>query len=237
MANVKGNLPGFTNPTNEAWKSADAYVYQSGDNASYASASSDESILVAGPARVTGLEGPAWVYGLQAVGVCTNFQWSQRKQIQPMKTIGSQRNFMITGPTGPFTASLGTWMIKGHSMVKNLYFNAISRGIDLGMFDRAPFAKGNEGQWNDITSRVMDIPFGFGVIVRDITKTIISARYFEMCYIQNDGFVIQPGQTIMKNINIIGDRSIPWNVGRVENTDLRAEMDKANSFENPEANI
>jgi len=198
--------------------------------------SPDDSILVAGPARLSlasnyitkgagqgetdeGLSGiPALFY---VIGVCQSIQIQDGSQIQPLKALGSRRH-LFTKTNIPATASLSRMMFYGPNLARALYKNVTAPIVTTN--DKY-YQGGNYKDSNFLTNLEEDlyrIPFGLGIIyhtpqtaslANDITYKGIAAgaEYLECCYLQSRSVSIQTGQTtVMEQVQIVADRLVPW---------------------------
>lgn len=230
MANV-GNLDAYKTAAPSVVSTENKHIYRSMDDSTYSSGHADETILLAGPARVKAVSD--WTgNGLETIGVSFGCSWSESRNIQPMKIIGSSRNIFTTTSSNPVQISMNTMLMHGTSMLNNLYHNARLAGVDLSKLEIKPYAGATDNKvWSNLSSNVYNIPFGMGIIFRDSSKRIITGLYFELCYISQLSTTIQPGATsISQSVGFVADRVIPWNVVSNLGDVLKAELDKANIF-------
>lgn len=180
--------------------------------------SPDDSIIVAGPSRLSG----ATNKGFYVIGVCQNVQISENSQIQPMKAIGSRRH-LFSKTNNPVQISMGRAMFFGNNLARALYMpnedpysetykqnNKYAQGYS---YDKSSFL-------TNLEEDLFRVPFGLGVIYHTAATAqenaatgsmAVAAEYAESCLIQSRNVSIQSQQAIvMEQVQLIADRMVPW---------------------------
>lgn len=205
------STPGVTTSLND-WHFQDNYVERLLDNAAYTSAHPDDTLLLAGPARFQG--GGAednFTDSLMAIGMVQNFSASQSKPIQPLMSIGSGRQFYVSGKaqTG---WNIGRLFVNGRNLLRALSTNAARAGVDVSKFDDpAAYKNGSDEQfWVNLDSELFLIPFGLAMFFRDKVHNKIGAFYMELCVIQSWQISLNAGgNMIAESVSGVADRVLP----------------------------
>jgi len=201
--------------------------------------SPDDSILVAGPARLseaadrvlgagrfTGDELATAAGVFYVIGACQSLQIQESSQIQPLKALGSRRH-LFTKTNIPATASIGRMMFYGRNLARALYMNIEAPKVTIN--DKYYQGENTEGKGynasmflTNLEEDLYRIPFGLGIIYHTpYTASMASyvvgknmaagAEYLENCYLQSRSVSMQTGQTmVMEQVQIIADRVVPW---------------------------
>jgi hypothetical protein len=195
------------------WNFQDANVERIMDNAAYTSAHPDDTLIVVGPPRRTDFDGTP-LNSLTAVGMMQAFQYSAQKNVVPMRTIGSGRSFFLSDKAS-YQFQMGRLFVKGKNLLRALYQNAISRGIDLGDMDEhvSAAAQGSNsnvsGYFINFDSELFLVPFGMGVIFRDKAHNSLGAFYMELCMLNSYTVGVNAGQNmVMDNVSGLCDRVV-----------------------------
>ena len=217
-------LPGKTTGLN-SWHFQDNYVERLLDSAAYTSAHPDDTLLLAGPARFGGGtgDGRAFDESLYAIGMVQGFSASQGKPLQPLMAIGSGRQFYAAGKAQT-QWSITRLFVNGRNLLKALYHNAETAGIDVSKFDDpAAAASSNENFWINLDSELFLIPFGLAFFFRDKVHNKLGAFYMELCAIQSWSIqVAAGGNTIAENVSGLADRLIPIYPSQFDGTNWSA---------------
>jgi len=204
-----------------SWKNfQEVYIERLMDHSALSSAHPDDTLILAGP--------PRWLYGptnktilegggakqifdsMLPIGMVQSMEVNQQKPTTPMQAIGSGRSFYVSGKAMG-SSSIARLFVNGRNLLRALYTNAISSGVDATQFDDA-------AAWNDpkakfyanLDSELFLIPFGLAVFFRDKLHDEIGAFYLELCAIQAWSITISAGQSIvMENVRLIFDRLRP----------------------------
>lgn len=175
----------------------------------------DDCILVAGPPRRSHASSAD---SYHVIGFTNAIQYTQARQVQPVKAIGSRRHIFSVTNT-PVQGTIQRMMLLGRNLLRSLYDNA-RFGSDITNRN-SKFVVGNEGDdaawWTNLEEDVYRVPFGLGVIynapanVAGDLEYVAGADYLEVCTITNWQTSIQSGQTMMaESISFYADRVIPW---------------------------
>lgn len=227
----------FNNPTVDrtaitdiaSWETQykEQWIEMEHDNAMFDMVSPDDSIMVAGPARLSsagsavGATASANDGLFYVIGVCQNIQISETAQIQPLKSIGSRRH-LFTKTNTPASASIGRMMFYGKNLARALY--ALIDDSPISSNNNNKYAQGAEFEDSKFLTNLEEdlyrIPFGLGIIYHtprtaaNATVTVgdaVGAEYLECCYLQSRNVSIQSGQTVvMEQVQLLADRVVPW---------------------------
>lgn len=197
----------------ESWVAQSKYVERLMDNAAFTSAHPDDTLILAGPARLASIiadnAGGANADRLLAIGMMQNFQAAQNKPTVPARSIGSGRNFFLSG--GAQTSwGMSRLFVNGRNLLRVLYTQAKQVGIDVSKFDD-PAAKDADSQYFiNLDSELFLIPFGLAVLFRDKTRSTIGAFYMELCMLNSWNVAFSAGQNfIAENVSGLADRILP----------------------------
>ena len=106
------------------WNPQDACIERVMDNAAYTSAHPDDTLVLVGPARYSA--DPAKLSELYPIGMLQQMQVSQQRQVSPLQSIGSGRNYFLAGkPMVNF--SIGRLFAKGPNLYRALYKNVFAK--------------------------------------------------------------------------------------------------------------
>lgn len=204
------------------------------DNSAYTSAHPDDTLVLAGPPRLSAYSGDtadtneSMLDGCFAVGMLQNIAVSQSKPFQPMMAIGSSRTFYLGGKAQG-TAQIGRLFLNTDNLLKRMY----KYHIDTNKVDPAAFTTSGENPAGvginknyliNLDSEFFLIPFGLGVVFLNKAREAIGGFYMEMAVIPNYSVSIAAGQAmIMEGVTVLFDRLLPLPVKE----DRVAEFGKA----------
>lgn len=201
------------------WKFQNNYVERVMDNAAYQAAHPDDTLVLAGPARLSSVkaaEAPtANVQStLLAIGMLQSVSFTQSKPTQPMMAIGSGRSFFVSGKAQT-QWSIGRLFVNGRNLLRVLMHNAVSAGIDVTAFDD-PAATANSGApsnfFTNLDSELYYIPFGLASLFRNKAHDLVGSFYSELCMINSYSIGMNAGQNMMlENVSGLADRLLPFN--------------------------
>lgn len=189
------------------------------EEASYDLVNPDDSLLVAGPSRLSA----AADSGFYVIGVCQNVNISETSQIQPMKAIGSRRHLFSKTNT-PVQISMGRAMFYGKNLARALY-SIISSPFSEEDTTNNKYAQGtNYADSKFLTNLEEDLyrtPFGLGIIYHtprtahdNVSNGVwgaVGAEFAECCLIQSRSISLQAQQSIvMEQVQLVADRLVPW---------------------------
>lgn len=175
----------------------------------------DDCIFVSGPPRVSDTTSDYYV-----IGMASNFQYSETRQIQPLKAIGSRRH-IFAATNSPVQGSIGRLMMLAPNMYHAFFMNA-EVGDDIKSRNtKFVTSSGSDysAWWTNAEEDMFRVPFGLGVIYNAPAsaagaKKNAFAEYFEVCTIVNRSVALQAGQAmIMEQVSFMCDRVVPWSYG------------------------
>lgn len=189
------------------WAFQENYVERIMDNAAFTAAHPNNTIILAGPARL-----PKTNYDeeLQPLGMVQNFNVGHNRPTQPMMMIGSGRMFFLAGK-GQITFNIGRLMVNGRNLLRVLYTSALRNGLNVQDFDEPPMrSAATEKFWINLDSELFYIPFGLAVLFRSVSHDPVAAFYVELCMLNSWATGIAAGQNlIMENVTGVADRIRP----------------------------
>ncbi len=195
----------------DTWKFQESYVERVMDNAAYTAAHPDDTLVMAGPARKSGLvEGGA--RSLLAIGMLQTANFTQSKPTQPMMAIGSGRSFYVSGKAQT-QWTMGRLFVNGRNLLRVLYHNAVAGGIDPSQFDdvATDFSSTGQKYFINLDSELFLIPMGLGAIFRDKTHGYCGGFYAELCMLTSYAIGWAAGQNlILENVSGMADRLLPF---------------------------
>ncbi len=195
----------------DTWKFQESYVERVMDNAAYTAAHPDDTLVLAGPARKSGLrEGGA--RSLLANGMLQAANFTQSKPTQPMMAIGSGRSFYVSGKAQT-QWTMGRLFVNGRNLLRVLYHNAVAGGIDPSQFDDVATESSASGQkfFINLDSELFLIPMGLGSVYRDKSHGYCGGFYAELCMITSYAIGWNAGQNlILENVSGMADRLVPF---------------------------
>jgi len=190
-------------------------------NAMFDLVSPDDSILIAGPAKLSGVADTLGLSGggFYVIGVCQSIQIQDSTQIQPLKSVGSRRH-LFTKTNVPASASIGRMMFYGKNMARALYMNIDQPSVEINDKYYQGDTYGTSNFLSNLEEDLYRIPFGLGIIYHtprtasqsaDQGGVAAGAEYLECCYLQSRAVSVQSGQTtVMEQVQILADRVVPW---------------------------
>lgn len=230
-----------------SWRFQDHYVERAMDNSAYTAAHPDDTLVLAGPPRLTNAD-VASVNGNQtnsllAVGMIQAIQFSQQKQTQPVMAIGSGRSFFVSGKAQG-SGTIQRLFVNGRNLLRVLYHNARAADLPVNLMDD-PAARRLESQFYiNLDSELYLIPFGLGCLIRSKSHQAVGGFYVELTMIQSYqiGFTAG-GNSIAESVQFVFDRLLPFDaedttaygvpratldrvIGFVDDTTLNAEQEQ-----------
>lgn len=200
------------NLTQGSWRLQDHYVERLMDNAAYTSAHPDDTLVLAGSARLDTVDTGATegIKSLLAIGMLQTFSIQQAKPTQPVQAIGSGRSFFISGKAQG-SGTLGRLFVNGRNLLRVLYHNARAGNLNVQNFDD-PAAKDYKAQfYTNLDSELYLVPWGLGCVFRTKAHDFVGGFYAELCMINSWGIAFQAGPTaIMEQVTFMFDRLLPF---------------------------
>ena len=217
------------------WRFQDHYVERLLDNAAYTAAHPDDTLVLAGPARVDtvdiGNSDGTSIQSLLAVGMLQNVQFGQTKQTQPVQAIGSGRSFFVSGKAQG-QGIMQRLFVNGRNLLRVLYHNARAASLPVQQLDD-PAAKRLEAQFYiNLDSELYLIPFGLGTVFRTKAHDFVGGFYSELTMINNYSVSFQAGANmIAEQVQFMFDRLMPFGEDSLVQTNVpRATIDTVLGF-------
>lgn len=194
----------------DEWRFQESYVERLLDNAAFTSAHPDDTLILAGPARLG--SGADFASSLLAIGVVQNFMATQNKMVTPMMSIGSGRQFFVSGKAQT-SFNMARLFVNGRNLLRVLYTNAKQAGVDVSQFDDPAATEEDNQFFVNLDSELFLIPFGLAILFKDKIHNSIGAFYMELCMLNSWSINFSAGQNfIMENVSGMADRVLPLNV-------------------------
>jgi len=219
----------------ESWRFQDQYVERAMDNAAYTSAHPDDSLVLAGPARldtvnVSNTAGNS-IQSLLAIGMLQNVQFSQQKQTQPVQAIGSGRSFFVSGKAQG-SGSMQRLFVNGRNLLRVLYHNARAVSLPVERLDD-PAARSVQSKFFiNLDSELYLVPFGLGTVFRTKAHDFVGGFYSELTMITTYAVSFQAGMNqIAEQVQFLFDRLLPFGEDTLVRTSVsRATLDTVIGF-------
>jgi len=216
-----------------SWRFQDQYVERELENAAYTAAHPDDTLVLAGPARmmVKMDSETTGVSSLLAIGMLQNVQFGQVKQTQPVQAVGSGRSFFVSGKAQG-QGQMSRLFVNGRNLLRCLYHNAVSVGARVENFDDKPADKNTDQFYINLDSELYLIPFGLGTIFRSKAHDALGGFYSELSMINQYSIAFQAGQNmIAENVTFLFDRLMPFHSNAATEPGVsRATMDSIIGF-------
>lgn len=194
----------------DTWSFQQSYVERVMDNAAYTAAHPDDTLVMAGPARKFGLTQGA--SNLLAIGMLQAVNFTQTKPTQPMMAIGSGRSFYVSGKAQT-QWTMGRLFVNGRNLLRVLYHNAVSGGIDPSQFDDVATDTNAVGKkyFINLDSELFLIPFGLAAVFRDKSHGFCGGFFAELSMITSYAIGWNAGQNlVLENVSGMSDRLLPF---------------------------
>ena len=198
----------------ESWRFQDQYVERVMDNAAYTSAHPDDTLVLAGPARldtvdVANTTGSS-IQSLLAIGMLQQVQFSQGKNTTPVQAIGSGRSFFVSGKAQG-QGSLTRLFVNGRNLLRVMYHNARAKSLPVEQLDD-PAARGAKDQFYiNLDSELYLVPFGLGSVFRTKAHDFVGGFYSELTMINSYQIGYQAGANmIAESVSFLFDRLMPF---------------------------
>lgn len=197
------------------WKSQyiDKLATEGLERFSQLSASPDTTIILAGPARYTGLSGAA---ALIPIGLCDGLSIQTSASVQPLYEIGSNRTFMTRGKT-QYSMSMGKLLADQKNILAALTAAAYRPTMAVDGTNAPGASSPNPDIQMNLGAETFSTPFGVLLVFK--TKggdtsggygKALTAIYCESCMFQNYGFnVANQSPVITESVSLIFDRVVP----------------------------
>ena len=193
----------------------------------------DDCLVVAGPTRLrhasgktAGINGTALAVKSDEadgnfffpIGFANNVSYTETRQVQPLKGIGSRRH-IFAATNSPVQLQIARLMLVGTNMLRSLYANT-TFGPDMdtnSKFSQNANTNNTADWFSNVEEDLFRVPIGLGIIYNSPATLsnqqtyAAGAEYFEVCTLQSKSVSIQSGQAmIMEQVTLLADRCIPW---------------------------
>lgn len=203
-----------------SWTFQEQHVERNLDSSAISAAHPDDTLVLAGPTRASRKDAD-----LLPIGMLQQISFQQNKNTTPLMSIGGGRTFFTSGKATT-NWSAARLFVNGRNLLRVLYQNAVSNGLDLaGLDDPA----GNAGATTsgeganakttnavpkyvvNLDSELFYLPFGMACIFRNKQRQVCGSFYLEVCMIGGWGTSINAGSSqIMEQVSGAADRILPW---------------------------
>lgn len=189
-----------------------AFINQSHDLSELSLVLPDDCLVLIGPPRLSSVNGDDNFF---AVGFLQTIQYSETRQVQPLKTIGSRRH-IFAATNSPVQGSIARMLFLGENLYRALYLLSEEPEYIAKRNSNYAIGSGQDASWyTNAEEDLFRIPFGLGIIYNSPAslagKKSAGAEYIEVCTLTNRNTSITSGQAmIMEQVSFMGDRVIPW---------------------------
>lgn len=179
----------------------------------------DDCLVVIGAPRLKDMREDE----LYPVGFLNGISYSETRQVQPLKTIGSRRH-IFAATNGPVQGTINRLLFVGDNLLRALHRYqsvpaSISANANSTYYDGAMYNDSNDrGEWfSNVEEDIFRIPFGLGIIY-NAPSTMSGgnkgkgvAEYLEGCTLGNRSVQLQSGQAmVMEQVSFLADRVVGW---------------------------
>jgi hypothetical protein len=197
-----------------SWRFQDQYVERVMDNAAYTSAHPDDTLVLAGPARMDTVNmadaSGSSINSLLAIGMLQNVQFSQQKNTTPVQAIGSGRSFFVSGKAQG-QGSMQRLFVNGRNLLRVLYHNAKTQELPVKELDDRPANAVGRKYYINLDSELYLVPFGLGTIFRTKAHDFVGGFYSELTMISSYTVSFQAGANmIAEQVMFMFDRLMPF---------------------------
>lgn len=188
------------------------FINQSHDLSQLSLVLPDDCLVVMGPARLSGVSGDDNFY---PVGFLNMMQYSENRQVQPLKAIGSRRH-IFASTNSPVQGSIGRLLFLGPNLYRAMYALAEYPARIKDRNSAFAVGSGDSASWfTNAEEDLFRIPVGIGIIYNSPAsmagKKSAGAEYLEVCVLTNRQVSLQSGQAmIMEQVSFMADRIVSW---------------------------
>lgn len=179
----------------------------------------DDCLVVIGAPRLRDMRESE----LYVVGYLNGIQYSETRQVQPLKSIGSRRH-IFAATNGPVQGSINRMLFVGDNLLRALHKlqnvpSSISAHPNSTYYAGEMFNDSTgKGEWFvNVEEDLFRIPFGLGIIynapstMSGGSKGKGVAEYLEGCTLVNRAVSLQSGQAmVMEQVSFMADRVVGW---------------------------
>lgn len=219
----------------ESWRFQDQYVERVMDNAAYTSAHPDDTLVLAGPARVdtvdTGSTSGSDLQSLLAIGMLQNINFVQSKGTTPVQAIGSGRSFFVSGKAQG-NGQMQRLFVNGRNLLRVLYHNAKTQDLPVEQLDDPAARSSGAKYYINLDSELYLVPFGLGTVFRTKAHDFVGGFYSELTLITSYTVSFQAGANmIAEQVRFAFDRLMPFGEDTIVRTLVsRATLDQVIGF-------
>lgn len=195
-----------------SWRFQDHYVERVMDNAAYTSAHPDDTLVLAGPARLDGVDAAAstGVASLLAIGMLQSISFSQAKNTVPVMAIGSGRSFFVSGKAQG-QGQMQRLFVNGRNLLRVLYHNARAANLQVQQLDDKAANLATSQFYINLDSELYYVPFGLGTLFRTKAHDVVGGFYSELTMINQYQVGFQAGgNQIAEGVSFMFDRLMPF---------------------------
>jgi len=213
------NISPVTTVSNWVDKYKEAFVEHQHDLAQMTLILPDDSLIVAGPPRLSMADSDT---SFHVIGFVQDLQYNDSKNTQYLKALGSRRHIPASTNV-PVQGSCNRMLFLGRNFLNAVYANAT---FNENITDRNSKFDANLDMsgawWANLDEDVFRIPFGLGVIYNSPASLAgkgnavkqAMAEYLECCTFTTRSVTMQAGQAmIMESVQFVADRVVPWTHG------------------------
>ena len=180
------------------------------------------------------------------IGFATSINYTEQRQVQPLKAIGSRR-VVFAATNSPVQITIERMLLVGMNTLRSLYANVLT-GSDINNRNSKYSHSGSSNEdaawFSNMEEDIFRVPIGLGVIYNAPaslagaqSKNKMFAEYFEVCTLNSKTITIQSGQTMVaEQVQLYADRVLPWKVGnsymQFEEEDRYAPVDSVSRMAN-----
>lgn len=198
----------------------EAYVESQHDLAQLSLILPDDSLIVAGPPRLSMADSDS---SFHIIGFVQDFQHTEGRNNQYIKALGSRRH-IPAATNAPVQGSCNRMLFLGRNFINAVYATAEfgDNITDRNTKYDANGVNGTGAWWMNFDEDVFRVPFGLGIIYNSPASLAGSgtsvqqaaAEYIECCTFTTRSVALQAGQAwILESVQFIGDRVVPWEHG------------------------
>lgn len=220
------------------WRFQDHYVERVMDNAAYTSAHPDDTLVLAGPARMDtakiASDSGTSIQSLLAIGMLQNVSFFQNKNTTPVQAIGSGRSFFVSGKAQG-QGTMQRLFVNGRNLLRALYHSARATELPVERLDDRPANKVQDKYYINLDSELYLVPFGIATLFRTKAHAHTGGFYSELTMISQYTISFQAGANmIAEQVTFMFDRLLPYGEDYVSEYDItRDSLDAVIGFIDP----
>jgi len=219
----------------ESWRFQDHHVERTLDNAAYTSAHPDDTLVLAGPARLDTVDvsntANNSIQSLLAIGMLMRVDFNTGRQLSPTMAIGSGRSFFLSSKSQG-SGSIQRLFVNGRNIMRVLYHNARTKNLPVEQLDD-PAAKNSAANFYiNLDSELYLIPLGLGTVFRTKAHDFVGGFYAELLMINSYSIGYQAGgSSVAESVRFVFDRLLPFGEDAINNARVsRGTLDAVIGF-------